>query len=112
MPILTIPAIFTAHSPIVDQIMVSKDKAYILELKKKIVQGVLESKDGVILLKVGDCDVHGKSVNCRLSQQGLNKLRDEVGKLGIATTIIKGDTPDFDTDRCPVYIFASNAPAH
>jgi hypothetical protein len=110
MPIFNIPPIFTAHAPILDQVMMGKDKAYIQELKKKIVAGVLQSKEGTILLKLGDCDIQGKSVNCRLSQEGLLKLRDEVGKLGIATTIIKGDIPDTYTRRCPIYIFASNAP--
>lgn len=108
MPIIDVPPIFTVNTPIIDQVMVGKDKAYILEIKKKIVAGVLQSKEGVVLAKLGDCDRNGKNVNCRLSQEGLTKLRDELGQLGIASAVIKGDLRDPKTGKLPVYLFASN----
>lgn len=108
MPIPDIPMIFTAKTPIIDQIMVGRDKSYRLEIKKKVVAGVLRSKEGVCLVRLGDCDPNGQNVQCRLSQEGLNKLRDELGILGIASSIIKGDTPDPKTHKVPVYLFASN----
>jgi hypothetical protein len=103
--------IFTQNTPIIDQVMVSKDRADILELKKKIVNAVLKSKDGVCLAKLGECSPDGKNVQCRLSQECLNKLRNELGLLGIASSIIKGEIADPKTHKCPVYLFATNAPA-
>lgn len=92
---------------IIDQALVCHDKAYIQSIKKTLVESVLQSKQGTALLKVGDCDKEGVNVQCRLSQEALNKLRDELGLLGIASTIITGNIPDLQ-GKYPVYIYATN----
>jgi hypothetical protein len=110
MPFLDVPYIFFNNTPVIDQARLGKDKAYIASLKKQIVEALLKAKDGSILAKLGDCDAQGNKVNCRLSQEGLNKLRDELGTLGIASTIIKGEVMDSKTHRYPIYLFATYGP--
>jgi hypothetical protein len=104
MPPFIVPSIYT-DQPVISMAVIRKD--YVAGLKKKIFEGVLWSKTGTVLLQIGSCDRNKTKVDSEVTQEAINQLRDELGMLGIATTIIIGDL-DLTTHRYPVYIFASS----
>jgi hypothetical protein len=104
MPPFDVPTIYI-RQPIISMAVIRKD--YIAGLKKKIFDGVLWSKTGSVLAQIGSCDQNKAKVDSEVTQEALDKLRDELGVLGISTTIITGEL-DLTSHRYPVYIFASN----
>jgi len=104
MPPFVVPSIYTAQ-PIISIAVIRKDE--IAGLKKKIFLGVLWSKTGIFLTQIGTSARKTGEIDSEITQEALNQLRDELGMLGIKTTIITGKF-DLNSHRCPVYIFASN----
>jgi hypothetical protein len=100
MPLFVEPPLLNTSHKLIDQAMVCVDKPVIQNLKKAILVGVLTSKEGRVLVKLGTCNPDGESFHCKLSQEDLNKLKSELGQLAIATKII--------TSKMTVYLFATN----
>jgi hypothetical protein len=103
MPMFIMPSIYPSQPIICSAIA---NKSFIGAYKKKILDAVLWSKEGSILVKIGSCDLRKEKVDSELTQEAVTKLRDELGCLGILTTIITGDL-DLESHRYPVYLLAS-----
>lgn len=102
MPIFIMPTIYT-HQPIISTMMI--DKNYIRSVKQKILDRLLLSKEGSILVQIGSADIK-KEISSTFTQEALTKLRGELGSLSISTAIITGEL-DLTALRYPVYLLAT-----
>lgn len=105
MPFFTTPAIYAA-TPYIDKVMISRQDSLVRTWKKKIIEVLLRTNQGSILVKMGSCDLKTGKVDTEVSEEALNKLRHDLGSLGIATTIITGEKPI--QGRYPLYLFCTN----
>lgn len=107
MPIFHVPQILP-DMKVIDQAMVCKDKAYLASVKKRIFDGVLWSRDGTLLIRIGTCELDRTKPDCKLSQEALEKLTDDLGKIGISITVITGEVINISDGKIAVYLYATN----
>jgi len=110
MPIFFVPPLY--HPPMIRTAMCHQ--TYVDDITivtQTIYKGVMESKDGCVLIKVGEYDSKPVKLNWETSEEVLTKAMDNVNKCGIATKLVMSEY----IPHAPggyLYIFATTNSKH
>lgn len=107
MPIFHMPAITPPQ--IVREIRYHQTQSNSERLKTQIIQGVLASRKGFVLIKIGTYEVEPIKFNYDISMEDVCRADVEVGKIGIATKLLMSKyIPLSKTGE--LYLYATNDP--
>jgi hypothetical protein len=106
MPIFIAPPI--NYQPIIQtsmthQVMIDDVKM----LEKKIIAGVLGSKQGYVLLEVGTYTLHDVKTHYDVPTDSIGQIMLDVGRLGIATKLVMSEII-LGVDSGKIYLLATN----
>lgn len=108
MPILYTPPIY--HPPIIETSLVNRVMIDDIEaIEKNIINNVLCSKQGYVLIKVGTYTLSNAKANYEVPAQALGKIMLDVGKIGIATKFVMSELIP-GVDKGTIYLLATNDP--
>lgn len=105
MPVFISPPIY--HPPIIETVIVHQVMIDDLErIEKSIINGVLCSKEGYVLVKVGEYTLRNIKTRYQVPKEALGQIMLDIGKIGIASKLVMSESlPNLNTGS--IYLLAT-----